>query len=129
MNVFMGDKLFCEFDDFLGFGKPRGLAFNCKNFDMMPSYWEKTNDGYKCTCRSVGINSEDLHVSVGDDYIHVEGETELDNYKYTVKYDLPVSKEILDNIKGIKYKTQNGITIIYIELEKVEKKKIKIEQI
>jgi HSP20 family molecular chaperone IbpA len=107
----------------------RGLAFNCKNFDMKPSIWEKTDDGYKCTCRSVGINPEDLKVSIGDDYIHVEGETELDNYKYSVKYDLPVSAEILDSIKSVKYKTTNGITIIYIELEKSEKKKIKIEQI
>lgn len=125
-------KIFDEvFDEFLwGFGKPRNLIFNCnRTKDIMPGFWEKTDDGYKCTCRTVGISPSDVKISVGDDYIHVSGETEIDNYKYNTKYDLPVSQEVLSNIKSIKYKTENGITIIYLHINRPEKKQINIEQI
>jgi HSP20 family molecular chaperone IbpA len=118
------------FDDFVyGFGKPRNLIFNCKTKDIMPSFWEKTESGFKCTCRTVGICPKDVAVTLEDDCIHVKGETEWDNYKYNTSYELPLCEDVLNNIKSVKYKTENGITIIYIDLDRPEKRKIKIEQI
>lgn len=118
------------FDTFLyGFGKPRNLIFNCKTKDIMPSFWEKTDEGYKCTCRTVGIEPDAVKVEIGEDCIHVSGETEMDGYKYNTSYDLPVSEDVLANIKSIKYKTANGITIIYIDIDRPEKKKIEIKKI
>lgn len=112
-----------------GFGKPKNLIFNCKVKDMMPSFWEKTETGYKCTCKTLGIAPKDVKVTVEDDYIEVKGETEYDGYLYNTSYQLPVSEEVLSNIKNIKYKTENGITIIYLDVERPEKRKINIEQI
>lgn len=119
------------FDDFFtwGFGKPRNLHFQTKTKDMLPSFWEKTEDGYKCTCRTVGISPSDVKVSVGEDCIYVSGETEIDKYKYSTNYELPVSQDVLGNIKSIKYKTENGITIIYMDIDRPEKKKITIQKI
>lgn len=121
------DRFFGDFEGW--FGRPRDLVFHVKNKDMMPSYWEKTDTGYKCTCRTVGIAPSDVKVTLEDDCIHIEGKTTLDNFDYSTSYDLPLTEDVINNIKNIKYKTENGITIIYIDLEKPEKKKVKIEQI
>ena len=117
------------FDAVLGFDTPRNFYFNCKVKDMMPSKWEKTEDGYKCTCRTVGISPEDVKVELEDDHISVSGETELDGYKYNTHYILPISKDVIANISKVKYKTQNGITLIYVDIERPKSKTIKVEQI
>jgi HSP20 family molecular chaperone IbpA len=122
------DSIFDEFFTW-GFGKPRNLHFQTKTKDMMPSFWEKSDDGYKVTCRTVGISPSDVKVSVEDDCIHVNGETEIDKYKYSTDFDLPVSKDVISNIKNIKYKTENGITIIYLDIDRPEKKKINIQKL
>ncbi len=111
------------------FGKPRNFYFNCKTKDQMPSFWEKTDDGFKATCRTVGVNPEDVIVSVSDDCIVVKGETKVDNYTYNCSYELPVIEEVLNNIKSIKYSSANGLTFIWIKVDKPEKKKINIEKI
>lgn len=121
------DEVFNELEGW--FGKPRKLIFQCKTKDMMPSYWEKTEEGYKCTCRTVGINPNDVKVELLNDCIHIEGKTEFDNYTYSTSYDLPITEDVFNNIKNIKYKSQNGITIIYLDVDRPEKKNIKIEQI
>jgi HSP20 family molecular chaperone IbpA len=112
-----------------GFGKPRNLYFNCKTKDIMPGFWEKTETGYKCTCRTVGISPNDVTVEVEDDCIHIKGETDMDGYKYNTNYELPVSQDVLSNIKNVKYKTENGLTFIYLDIDRPEKKKINIQQI
>lgn len=119
------------FDDSFNsiFGRPRNLIFNCKTKDQMPSFWEKTDDGFKATCRTVGVNPEDVVVSVSDDCIVVKGETKVDNYTYNCSYELPVIEEVLNNIKSIKYKTANGLTFINLEVDLPKRKDIKIEQI
>jgi HSP20 family molecular chaperone IbpA len=130
MTQFYSNNFDAIFDEFLfGFGKPKNLKFNCKTKDVMPSYFEKTETGYKCTCRTVGINPGDVKIKLEDDYIHVEGKTTMDGYEYSTSYDLPISQDVANNIKGIKYKTENGITIIYIDLERPDRKIVNIEQI
>lgn len=131
MTRFFDDVVFDEvFRDFnVIFGKPRKLIFNCKTKDQMPSYWEKTDTGFKATCRTVGINPEDVKVSLEYDCIKVSGETEMDGYKYNCYYELPVIEEVLNNIKSIQYKTKNGLTFIYVDVDIPKKKDVKIERI
>ena len=49
--------------------------------------------------------------------------------EYNTSYKLPVSKEIMGDIKNIDYKTLNGLTYIYLYVETPEKKEIKINKI
>lgn len=110
------------------FPKPMNLHFSAKTKDMMPALWENTDEGYKCTCRMVGIRPEDVSVKLQDEYIHVEGKSELDSYEYSQNLDLPVVEDVRNNLKNIKYKTQDGITIIYLNVNRPQKKEIKIEK-
>lgn len=120
------------FDDFfmLGFGKPEDIIYNAGHTkDMNPANWLKTDTGYKATCRTVGINENDVKVILIDNYIEVSGESEYEGTKYNVSYKLPVSDDVISNIKSLKYKTLNGLTYIYLDIERPEKKKIKAVKI
>lgn len=117
-------------DDFFGFGKPIDLIYNTgKTKDMNPAYWVKTEEGYKATCRTVGIAPDDVKVEIIDFNIVVSGETEYEGVKYDTSYKLPIASEIIGNIMAVDYKTLNGLTYIYLYVEKPEKKKIKINKI
>ena len=117
-------------DDFFGFGKPYDLIYNTgKTKDMNPAYWSKTEEGYKATCRTVGISAEDVKVEVNDYTILICGETEYEGIKYNTSYKLPIAKEIMGDIEKIEYKTLNGITYIYLFVKTPEKKQIKINKI
>ncbi|WP_297419623.1 Hsp20/alpha crystallin family protein [Clostridium sp.] len=128
----MGDFLTSFDDDFFGgwFGKPMHLVFNTnRTKDMMPSYWQKTEEGYKVTCRTVGISAKDVKVALEENHIHVEGKSTFDNDEYSTSYDLPIVEDVRNNIKGIRYRTQDGITIIYLDIDRPKRKLINIEQI
>ncbi|MFL0194478.1 hypothetical protein ACJDU8_02660 [Clostridium sp. WILCCON 0269] len=118
-------------DELLGkwFGEPKNLVVNCKNKDMSPVCWEEAPNGYKATCRTVGIRPEDVKVILKDDNIHVSGKSVLDNYDYCVSYNLPLDWNIRNNIECIDYRTQDGITIVYLNVKKGFKKGIDIRRI
>lgn len=111
------------------FGKVRDLKFNSVVKDLMPSYWVATDSGYKCFCKTLGINESDLKISLEEDCILVAGESEIDGYKYNTKYELPIVDDVLDHIKSITYKSTNGITVINLEVDKPEKRKVEIKRI
>ena len=117
-------------DDFFGFGKPIDLIYNTgKTKDMNPAYWVKTKEGYKATCRTVGIAPDDVKVEMTDYNIVVSGETEYEGVEYNTSYKLPISREIIENVKSVEYKTLNGLTYIYLFVEVPERKQIKINKI
>lgn len=121
---------FLDLEDIFGFGKPLDLIYNTgKTKDMNPAYWSKTDKGYKAICRTVGIAPEDVKIEINDYNIVVSGETEYEGNVYNTSYKLPVSKEIIGDIKSIDYKTLNGLTYIYLFVETPEKKQIKINKI
>ncbi len=79
MNTLMTRNFDEIFDSMLlGFGAPMNIRFNtAKTKDLMPSCWspweveyedstEKKKMGYKCVCRTVGINPEDVNVTMED---------------------------------------------------------------
>ena len=124
------------FDDFydeiftMGFGKPRKIMFNSgKTQDMNPAYWSETENGYKAVCRTVGINEDDVIVELQNNCIKISGETEYEGSKYNVSYELPVSDDVLSNVTKLEYKTLNGLTYIYISVDRPKKKEIVAKKI
>lgn len=129
MNNF--ERIFKDFDEVftLGFGKPRKLSFNSCVKDMLPSYWEKKEDNkYICTVKTLGINPEDVEVTIEDYGLKVTGETELNGYKYNTSFELPIAESIMNDIKEIDVSSKNGLTFITLKLNIPEKKKIKINK-
>lgn len=115
------------FDDFLGFGRARKLIFNSSVKDMMPSYWtKKDNNTYTCVVKTIGINPSDIQVLETECGIKVNGETELEGYKYNTSMELPIAQRIMNEVKEIKVHSKNGLTFITLILNKPEKKKINI---
>jgi HSP20 family molecular chaperone IbpA len=111
------------------FGKVRDLRFNSVVKDLMPSYWQSTETGYKCTCKTLGINASDINISVEDDCIVVCGESEIEGLKYNTRFDLPVANDVLDHLEKVEYKSVNGLTFIYLTIDKPQKKKIEINKL
>ena len=142
MNSLMARNFDELFDSvMLGFGAPTNIRFNtAKTKDLMPSYWstweveekdstEKRKLGYKCVCRTVGINPEDVNVTMEDYGICVDGQTEHEDNKYTQHIELPISESVMSDIENISYKTLNGLTYIYIKMKSPEKRKVKINRV
>ena len=128
------NELFDDFlnDDFftLGFDRPRKLTFTTPGTkDIYPANWKETDNGYKAVCRTVGINPDDVVVDVKENCILVSGKTEYDGIKYSTSYELPISEDILANIRNVEYKTINGITYIYLNVIRPEKREIKAVRI
>ena len=147
-----------NFNDFIGFGVPTNIRFNTAGTkDMLPVYWkkwsveikdkdneghgkdenDKNNDkepkmkdvGYKCVCRTVGINEEDIKITLEDYGICVQGETTYEGNVYSQYIELPISKDLIANIESINYKTVNGLTYIYLLMKEPKKNKVSIRKV
>lgn len=127
-------------DDFFGFGMPTRIRYSTeKTKDMMPAYWKRwtkknTDDkeefiGYKCLVRTVGVASEDVNISLENDRIVVDGKTEVEGYTYSQHVELPLSKEVIGNVKSVEYKSKDGMTYIYLKVRTPEYKKIDVKRI
>ena len=96
---------------------------------MLPSYWVKKNDNiYMCTCKTIGINPEDVNVEETEYGFKISGESEIEGYKYTTSFELPVALSIMNEIKEVKVSSKNGLTFVTLILDMPEKKKIKISK-
>ena len=93
---------------------------------MFPSHWRKIDNCYECICRTVGLSEKDIKVELEDYGIKISGESELFGQKYNTYIELPISDEILSDLLEIKTKTENGITVVSLILDRPEKKKVKI---
>ena len=154
----MGSSRNFDFNDFIGFGVPTNIRFNTAGTkDMLPVYWKKwsveikdkdneghskdengkNNDkepkmkdvGYKCVCRTVGINEEDIKITLEDYGICVQGETTYEGNVYSQYIELPISKDLIANIESINYKTVNGLTYIYLLMKEPKKNKVSIRKV
>ena len=122
---------YSDFDEIFAdlFGTPSS-SFNAGGtIDRHPTKWNKTEKGYKCTCRSVGIDEKDIKVEVVKNGIIVSGKTECEGETYTTKCEIPISKDILDALEKIEYKTVNGLTYIYLTVKIVAKSNISVIKI
>ena len=120
------------FDDFFDFfGVPQNIIYNTGHTkDMYPTNWVKTDTGFKATCRTVGINEDDMNIELSNNgYINVYGNSEYEGDRYDISYRIPISQDVLSNIKSIRYKTLNGLTYIYLDVNEKKEKKIKAVKI
>lgn len=135
----------------IGFGLPSNIRFNTgKTKDMMPAFWkvwqdkvEYTTDeydgdvpnaemidrGFKAVCRTVGIDEKDIKITEEDYGLCLQGETEVDGVKYSQYIELPISKDVMANVKSIGYKSKDGLTFIYLEVDTPKRNKLKIERL
>ena len=105
----------------------------------MPAYWKrwtrKNSDdkeeflGYKCLVRTVGVASEDVNVTLENDRIVVDGKTKVEDYTYSQHVELPISKDVVSNVKSVEYKSKDGMTYIYLKVRTPEYKKIDVKRI
>lgn len=117
-------------DDFMRiFDKPIVRYNSAKTKDMSPMSWHKTDKGYKCACRSVGVAPDDVHVTVTSNSIKVKGETKYDGETYSIDYECSVAKDVINNIEKVGYKSLNGMTYIYITVKKPVENTIKVTRI
>ena len=110
--------------DDLFFNRPMKLN------DMNPIKFIKTESGYTAIVNTLGINEEDINVSIEGNLLVVSGETNDEELKsnYTQHFKLRIDESVLSSIKSIRYGSKNGVTKIYLDIEKKESK-IKIEKI
>lgn len=142
-DIFKTD-FFDDVDRMFAFGLPTNVKFNTgRTKDMMPACWKiweeeiptedgklnKEKRGYKAICRTVGINENDIKVTEEDYGICLQGETVVDGTKYSQYIELPISEDIMTNVKSIKYSSKDGLTFIYLEVDTPKKNKINIEKI
>lgn len=117
------------FDDFFNemalFSKPSRLVFNTPVFDMMPSVWTKTDEGYKAIIKTLGIDK--VEVTTFDYGINIKGSNEIEGYTYNVDISLPIAQDVMSDVVKITHETKCGVTVVNLILERPEKKKIVIE--
>ena len=75
------------------------------------------------------IAIENIIKQAENGFIKISGETEYEGSKYNVSYELPVSDDVLSNVTKLEYKTLNGLTYIYISVNRPEKKQIVAKKI
>ncbi len=115
------------FENFL-FGNPTNLLFHNYTLDQKPVSWSNTDDGYRAICRTVGVNPDDVNIEVVDGGINLTGSTTVDGEEYSVSYFIPISSAIMAKVENIQYESKNGLTYIYLNLQKIEKKQIQISK-
>lgn len=117
------------FDDFFNemalFSKPSRLVFNTPVFDMRPSVWTKTDEGYKAIIKTLGIDK--VEVTTFDYGINIKGSNEIEGYTYNVDISLPIAQDVMSDVVKITHETKCGVTVVNLILERPEKKKIVIE--
>lgn len=138
----MGENILRSFfdDDFiLGFGGPTCIRYNTASTkDMNPAVWSKWKEtegdvekelGYKGVVRTVGVDEEDVKVSLERDGLIVEGKTTFEGYTYSQYVKLPISRDVISNISGVSYRSKNGMTYVYLNVRTPEYKQIKVQKI
>ena len=95
--------------------------------DVNPmSGWVKEGKDYVTTVRMLGVAESDVKVEAESYGLHVHGESETFGKKYSQDLKLGISKDTMANIYGIKYKVQNGMCQITLNMREPAEKKIKI---
>lgn len=110
--------------DYLVFNRPMKLN------DMNPIKFVKTESGYTAIVNTLGIEEDDISVSIEGSLLVVDGETKDEELgsNYSQHFKLKINESVLSNITGIRYCSKNGVTKIYLDIEQKENK-IKIEKI
>ena len=134
MYELLNNNLFNAIDDLfdLGFSsKPLSFRYITPNTkDMSPaSRWKKDDNKYYITVRMVGINPDDVKVTVEDYGIKVEGESDTFGETYSQSVSLGIAEDVISNVKGVSYEVKNGMCRIELEMKEKEYNKIDVKRI
>ena len=112
------------FNDMMLFSyRPMRLVFNSNGIkDMSPFTFGKSEDGYICTVKTLGISEKDIKVTVEDYGIKVIGESEINGEKYNTEIEIAINNSVMADLKEIKYHCQDGLTFINLILDNKRKK-------
>ena len=119
------------FNDFssdlpLGFRRdPLSIRFSTpKTKDIEPAApWRQDGNTYKTTIRCVGINPEDVKVSLENYGINITGKTEEEDGEYSQDVKLGISKELMSEIEEVLYTVKNGLCKITLVMKKEQERK------
>lgn len=122
---------FNSFEDFDLFDRAINCWFNTPGTkDIHPASWKKLEDGRYCAvCRTVGIKPEDVSVKITGKNIVIDGKTVAEDNAYSCHVELPISEFVKNNLIGIDYKTENGLTYIYLKVKTEVKSEIPVKRI
>lgn len=125
--------LFDSFDDFDSLFNKLHSAFTRPVKDMSPYRVYKKDSGFIVVCNTLGIDKKDLKVSVekrkGSPYpvIKIVGQTKVEAINFENNVNLELSVSILeDQIEKVSYKTENGLTQVFVKMKKAEQTKIDV---
>jgi HSP20 family molecular chaperone IbpA len=77
---------------------------------------------------TLGFGKDDINIEQEGDRLYIRGKKTLDKIDYTSSVDLGFNiGRIVNDIKEINYKVQDGLTYVYIELKEHKKNTIKIK--
>lgn len=111
------------FDDFDDLFSKIWNNFNRPVLDQRPFKAISVDKGYLIVVNTLGIDKSNLSVTLQNEkgraypILKVVGETKLEKINFQNKVDMGISLKIDDDIKGISYKCENGLTTIFIETE------------
>ena len=77
----------------------------------------------------VGIDPEQVNISLEKYGLHIYGESEVFGEKYNQEIKIGMASEIIANIESVNYEVKNGMCKIILNMKKVEKQPIKISRI
>ena len=134
MNELFKSNYFDELMDSvaLGFGRPFNIRFNTPlTKDMCPATpWKKEDEySYSTVVRMLGINPEDVNITLEEYGLSVQGESETYGGKYSQHVDLGISKDLISNIKEVNYSLENGLCKIVLQMNEPVKKEVKISRV
>ena len=130
MTNFLSNDFFD--DTFFGFGvKPFYNRFNTPlTKDITPvAPWKRDGDNYYTVVRMIGIDPEQVNISLEKYGLHIYGESEVFGEKYNQEIKIGMASEIIANIESVNYEVKNGMCKIILNMKKVEKQPIKISRI
>lgn len=97
--------------------------------DKSPYKIFKTDDNkIVIAVNTLGFGKDDIKIEQEEDRLFIKGQKTLGEIDYTSSVDLGFNiGKIVNDIKEINYRVQDGLTYVYIELKEQKKKTIKIK--
>lgn len=110
------------------FLKMEDFLFNSTVKDMQPYTVYKKDNNYIIEVKTLGINSEDVNVTLEENVLQINGETH-NNYSdktFNTNIKFRIEEELFNKIQNIEYTSANGLTYVTLILKKEKTNRIKI---
>lgn len=81
--------------------------------------WTRSSDGrvYCTIVRSIGIDPEDMKITLVNHVVKVKGATKFGDMEYSTDFEIPLSDAFYDRVDHIEHQSRNGLTYITVTLK------------